>query len=421
MAIDEAGYDEVDEHLEPEHAVFGEHIAQRAAHGIEADIGSCAEGGGEETGDALPEARNLGLRPRHTGEEQQGHGDEDHDEHDVLTIAHETAHRDAEEDAGQQVGHHDEQEVLPVGETGEMEQARHDDGEPRGHEDIDHQIAHGLAHYDAEGTMIVALGGYQVVEAVALTRRSCRQTNAEHQRLLDNEDEHGGQHKGAVAACGTEDGLSVDSQRLGLYLLLALGIMARERNLYLAVHLLRHHQGRLVGCLVGQHQSHVAIDADGGLLHAVEARLEVERDIIEGLGHAAPHEHLRLVDIVGIGYHLDVGRRIAHADKLAAQLGVAVVDHHHGNLAHHLIIIYPRIEQRIDQGHDEEEDDNTLIFQHLAQLVAPDACRVATACEDGGEESFCFHRSCGLGNIYIGEHGVLDLRSYDDGQQHKGQ
>ena len=279
-----------------------------------------------------------------------------------------------------------------MGQTREVEQARHDDGEPGSHQDINHQIAQRLAQHDAERAVVMALDGHQVLEAVRLTGGTCRQANAKHQRLLDNKHQHGRQDKRPIASRRTEDGSTTHIERFGLYLFLALGILARQFDLYLAVHLLRHGDSSLIGCLVSQHQTHVTIDADGRLLQAVDARLEIGRDVIDGLGHIAPHQHLAFVDIVGIAHHLDVGRRITLADELTAHLGVAVVNDDHGDLAHYLIIIYPRVKQRIDQWHQKEEDDDTFVLEGLAHLVTPDECRVATAFYDGFQESFCFHR-----------------------------
>ena len=69
---------------------------------------------------------------------------------------------------------------------------------------------------------------------------------------------------------------------------------------------------------------------------------------------------------------MDIGRGIAEADELARQLRVRMVDHHHRHLAHQLVVVDPRVEQRIDQRHQDEEDEHTLVVEHLAHLLAPD-------------------------------------------------
>jgi hypothetical protein len=39
---------------------------------------------------------------------------------------------------------------------------------------------------------------------------------------------------------------------------------------------------------------------------------------------------------------------------------------------HHLIIIYAGVEQGVDDGHDDEEDEYTLVPEHLLHLLSPD-------------------------------------------------
>ena len=228
-----------------------------------------------------------------------------------------------------------------MGQTGEIEQPWYDDGKPCTHQDVYHQVAHRFAQYDAEHAMIIALGRYQILETVVLACSTCRQTDTQNQCLLNNQDKDSRQHKRAIASCRTEDSLLVSLQGFRLYLFLSLGILACQLNLYLTVHLLRYRECSLISCLVCQHQTHVTIDADSGLLHAVDACLEVFWDIVECPCHIASYQHLSLIHVVYIGYYLDIGRRITHSDKLATQLRVTIVDHYYRNLTHHLIIIYP--------------------------------------------------------------------------------
>ena len=51
---------------------------------------------------------------------------------------------------------------------------------------------------------------------------------------------------------------------------------------------------------------------------------------------------------------------------------MGLIHDHHGYLVHHFIIIYPRIEQGIDQRHDDAEDQHALIAEHLLDLLSPD-------------------------------------------------
>jgi hypothetical protein len=43
---------------------------------------------------------------------------------------------------------------------------------------------------------------------------------------------------------------------------------------------------------------------------------------------------------------------------------------------YHLVIINPRIEQRIDKWHDDEEDEYALVLEGLLHLLAPNIGRI---------------------------------------------
>ena len=58
MTVDKAGSTKVGSSLNPEIAEFGQHVANRGAHRVQADVGACTEGAGEEPGYALPGGRN---------------------------------------------------------------------------------------------------------------------------------------------------------------------------------------------------------------------------------------------------------------------------------------------------------------------------------------------------------------------------
>ena len=68
---------------------------------------------------------------------------------------------------------------------------------------------------------------------------------------------------------------------------------------------------------------------------------------------------------------MDIGRGIAHADELARLMGVRQVDHGDRNFADYLIVIYPRIEYRIQQWHDQTEKQHALVVKHLLHLKTP--------------------------------------------------
>ena len=49
-----------------------------------------------------------------------------------------------------------------------------------------------------------------------------------------------------------------------------------------------------------------------------------------------------------------------------------LVDHDNRYLVNHLVVVDPRIKQRIDNGHDDAEDQHALILQYLLHLLTPD-------------------------------------------------
>ena len=117
--------------------------------------------------------------------------------------------------------------------------------------------------------------GDEVPTTVALTCRSCRQTYAQHQRLLEYQNEHGRQQGRPIAACRVVECHIVHLQRLrGYGLILSRIVSADLRSQFLA-HLLRHHHRRLVDGFVGHHEGHIGIDTHSGLLHAVQTLIEV--------------------------------------------------------------------------------------------------------------------------------------------------
>ena len=99
---------------------------------------------------------------------------------------------------------------------------------------------------------------------------------------------------------------------------------------------------------------------------------EIGRYEIDALGHLTADERLRVLDTACIGNHLHIGRGITHTDKLTTHLTMRLVDHDNRYLVDYLIIVDPRIKQRIDNGHDDAEDQHALILKDLLQLLTPD-------------------------------------------------
>jgi len=109
-AVESDGQNEITDGLYPQDAKLGHYIAEVGSHGVQTDIGTGAKRRGEQPRNTLPIAGDAGLRPTDTCEKQQGDGDEDHQQHDILTILDRTRHEHTEEDAGDDEGkHHVEQ------------------------------------------------------------------------------------------------------------------------------------------------------------------------------------------------------------------------------------------------------------------------------------------------------------------------
>ena len=189
----------------------------------------------------------------------------------------------------------------------EGEYSRDDDGKPCSHEDIDHQVAHGLAAHDAVDTPITLMDRHQILEAVALTSRSCSQTDTQDQRLLENQHEYGGDDEVAIAPGRIEDGHIFEVKRPRRDHILTVGIVARHFLLNLSSHCLGHDDRGLVNGFIGEHQRHIAVNTDHALFHAVDMGGEIRRYEIDALRFLTADDRLRLFEIAGIGNNLHIG------------------------------------------------------------------------------------------------------------------
>ena len=113
--------------------------------------------------------------------------------------------------------------------------------------------------------------------------------------------------------------------------------------------------------------------------------------MIDGTYDLTADQHLGLVHVGSMIGNVYIGGCVTRADKLTTQLRMGVVDHHHGHLAHYLIIVNPRIKQGISQRDEEEKDEHTLVFEHQAHLVAPDRTSVAHAVDNLIEQAVFLH------------------------------
>ena len=306
--IDHAGQREIGSYLNPQDAIFSGDIVEGGAHGVDTHIGPATEGAGEEPRNALPIAGDVGLRPRDTGHEQQGHTDEDHEQHDILAILDQTGHHDAEEDARQGVGQHEVEKGLPSGEMGEIEQARNHNGQPRAHDAIDHEIAQGLAQDNDKGIVVTDIAnGNEVAIGILVAGSTGREADAEHEGLLENQHQHGRKHRRAIAALRIEDGHIVVVERTGGNGFFAGCIGASKLLLDIIAHLHGDGLGGLENGFIGEHQAHVAIDADDALFHAVDFLGKVAGNEVNALDQLSADQRLGLIHILSIIGNAHIG------------------------------------------------------------------------------------------------------------------
>ena len=147
---------------------------------------------------------------------------------------------------------------------------------------------------------------YKVLISVVLTGCTGSQSDTQHQCLLDNQDEYGRQEEATIAARRIEDRYFLVGQRLYGNLIFAMRGIPTECHIHLRTEIGGHRLCRLIDGFVGHHQTHIGIYADGSLLHSIQSRGKVGRDIHNTVNHLFLHEVLCLAHIVTLIRHLHV-------------------------------------------------------------------------------------------------------------------
>ena len=389
VTVNKAGGKEIDNDLYPKGLILGTDVIKGGIHGVETDKGATAKGAGEEPGDALPGTGNGTLGPADAGEEQQGHGGEYDEEDDVLAITHNTTDKHAEENAGEEIGDEETGELADVGKGGEMEQSGYDQADVGGQDAIDHEIAKGLATDYAEDAVVMAGDRDKVLIAVVLAGGTGGEADAEEKGLLKDEHEHGGQDEIAVATGGVEYLYFIDGKGLDEDLVFTVGVVAGELLLEPGIDLLGDGGGGGVDGFIGEHEAHVAIDADMGLLHAHQAGLEIGGEIEDAVGHLLLDEVAGVFHVVAAIGYMDVGGGVVEADELARLLAVGHIDDNDGHFAYDFVVINPGVEEGIDEGNDDEEEQYAFVLEHGFHLLGPDVAHIVHAFDDTVKE--CRH------------------------------
>ena len=180
-----------------------------------------------------------------------------------------------------------------------------------------HAVAESLAPNNAVGAAIVrVVVGNELTIAVALAGRSGCHTDTEGDGLLKENHQHAGQHARTIAARGIEHGHTVDGQRLCGDGILTLGVVACLLDVQPCAETASLDHGSLIHILVGEHERHVAIDADGGLFAAVDALGKVRRYEVDATDELPADERTRFVEVLCIVFYLHIGRSVAVFDEL---------------------------------------------------------------------------------------------------------
>ena len=223
---------------------------------------------------------------------------------------------------------------------------------------------------------------YEFAVSVHLSRCSCRHSDAQQHGLLQNEHQYAWKNRITISSGGIENRNFIEFQRMGSDFIIPIRESSSLRNLDSRVDLARHTLCGLENRLVGQHQTHIAIYAYVRLFATVQLGVEIGRNIDDSMYSLLLHQLLRLIETVAVIGGLDIRRSIVIADKLAGGMAVAQVNNRRIHLSHHLVVVNPRVEQRIAQRYQDTEDEHTLIAEHIAHLRLPDEAHIPDSIDD---------------------------------------
>ena len=96
---------------------------------------------------------------------------------------------------------------------------------------------------------------------------------------------------------------------------------------------------------------------------------KVARNLIDAVGLVAHHPLLCLLRRTAAGNNTHIGRGINTTDEFSATDRARLIDDNGRHLAHHFVGIYPRIEQRIGQWHEQDEYEDARVVQDVLQLT----------------------------------------------------
>ena len=223
---------------------------------------------------------------------------------------------------------------------------------------------------------------YQFAVSVQLSRCSCCHSDAQQHGLLQNEYQHTRKNRITISPGGIEYRNFIEFQRMGGYFIIPIRESSSLGNLDSRVDLACHTLCGLENRLIGQHQTHIAIYAYMRLFTTIQLGVEIGWNIDDSMHNLPLHQLLCFIETVAIVGGLDIRRSIVIADKLAGSMAVAQVNNRRIHLSHHLIVVNPRVEQRIAQRYQDAEDEHTLIAENIAHLRLPDEAHIPDSIDD---------------------------------------
>ena len=158
-----------------------------------------------------------------------------------------------------------------------------------------------------------------------------------------------------------------------------------------AVELLLHIGHTHQYLLVAEHQAHVAIDLDVGLLATMDVTTETLVKVDDAIALLLMEATPSIVDAGHILHHTHLGGGVQGTGKGTTVGRPIVIDHDNGHITGCLGVIDQRIKHRIDQTQNQEEDNHALVMKrepylalpHLEQVIEPAHNRIVTTNSHG--------------------------------------
>jgi hypothetical protein len=220
------------------------------------------------------------------------------------------------------------------------------------------------------GFLYIRLRGNDIAP-VALADTSHGHADAQEQRLLYDEHEDGRDEEARKATLRVKERHLFEVDRHTAYLILLFGGVVHITAYLHILYLLEGGEVRAQDdAFIVQHTAHVAVHADIALVAAGDVLGEGAWYADDAVGVALLHQVACLAHIGAVRDNLYVGGGIDITEELAAEIRVVLVDDSDRHVAHHLIGIYIRVEERVEEGYEEDEDEHTAVVKDVGELVA---------------------------------------------------